>query len=96
MSFRVDETRIFVEPSSGRVVRQAYRAVGREGPADMVASFSDFRPASNLVLPYKSETTANGELRQSSVTEEIAVNPAVDEALFKKPAESTASAGGDK
>jgi len=96
VSFGSDETRIFVEPSSGRVVRQAYRAAGREGPADMVASFSDFRPASNLVLPYKSETTANGELRQSSVTEEIAVNPAVDDALFKKPAESAASAGGEK
>lgn len=91
-----EETRLFVEPSSGRIVRQVFRATGPAGPTEMVASYSDFRPASNIVLPYKSQTTMNGELQNSSVAEEIAVNPAVDDALFKKPDDSSAPPGGAK
>ena len=97
VSFGGEETKIFVEPSSGRVVRQVFRApVPLGGQAEMVSSFSDFRPASSLVLPYKSQTTMNGELQQSSVTEEIAVNPPVDDALFKRPEEGSPPPGGEK
>lgn len=62
-------------------------------PAGMVASFSDFRRASSLVLPHKSQTAMNGEVQQSSVAEEIVVNPQVDDALFRKPEEGSAPAG---
>jgi len=93
VSFGGEETKIYVD-ATGRIVRQHYRATGPTGPAEMVASFSDFRPASNIVLPYKSQTTMNGEVQQSSVTEEIAVNPSVDEALFKKPDEGAAAPDG--
>src|SRR5262249_34909224 len=92
VSFGGDETKIYVD-ADGHIVRQTYRGTGPSGPADMVASYSDFRPASNVVLPYQSQTTMNGEVQQSSVAEEMTVNPSVDEALFKKPDESSAGDG---
>lgn len=92
VSFGGEETKIYVD-AQGRIVRQTYRGAGPSGPADMVASYSDFRPAANIVLPYKSQTTMNGEVQQSSVAEEIAVNPSVDEALFKKPEDAAAPDG---
>ena len=92
VSFGGDETKVYVD-ADGRIVRQSYRGTGPAGPADMIASYSDFRPASNVVLPYKSQTMMNGEVQQSSVAEEITVNPSVDEALFKKPEDSSASDG---
>jgi zinc protease len=97
VSFGGEETKVYVEPASGRIVRQTYRGTGPSGPAEVVALYSDFRPAANLVLPYKSQTSMNGELQQSAVVTEISVNPSVDEALFRKPEEATANrAGGGK
>jgi predicted Zn-dependent peptidase len=92
VSFGGEETKLHVD-ADGHIVRQSYRGAGPSGPADMVSSYSDFRPAANVVLPYKSQTTMNGEMQQSSVAEEIAVNPSVDEALFKKPEDASAPDG---
>jgi len=93
VSYGEEETKIYVD-ESGHIVRQNYRGSGPAGPTDMVASYSDFRPAASLVLPYKTRTTMNGELQQSSVAEEIAVNPSLDEAIFRKPEEGSADGEG--
>ena len=67
--------------------RRGHRA-GPGGPGDAVTVFSDFRQTGALMLPYKVETTLNGEPLQSASYEEIVVNPAVDDAMFAKPAGS--------
>ncbi|HEY3177073.1 MAG TPA: pitrilysin family protein [Candidatus Polarisedimenticolia bacterium] len=88
-----EEVKILVDPSTGRILRQIYRGQSQAGPGEFVATFSDFRAVSGLTLPFKSQVTMNGEPMQSSVSEEIAVNPAVDATIFAKPAaESPAGA----
>jgi zinc protease len=89
-----DEVRLWIDPATGRMLRQAYRGTGPGGPADFVVNFADFRPAGSLTLPYKVVVAMNGEPQQQLAVEEITVNPPVDAAMFAKPA-ATAPASGD-
>jgi zinc protease len=91
-----DEVRLWVDQATGHVVRQAYRGTGQAGPGDFVTNLSDFRQTGSLTLAYKVETTMNGEPVQSLTTEEIQVNPAVDAALFAKPAAAAPASGDGK
>ncbi|MGH9866656.1 MAG: M16 family metallopeptidase [Candidatus Polarisedimenticolia bacterium] len=91
-----DAMRLWVDPSNGRILRQGFRGTGPAGPADFVATFSDFRPAGSLTLPYKIVVAVNGETQQTLLVEEVAVNPAVDAALFAKPPAAAQPAGEGK
>jgi hypothetical protein len=88
VSYKGDDVKLFIDPATSRIVRQAFRSTGPAGPGDAVTVYSDFRQTGALTLPYKSETTLNGEPLQSATTEEIVVNPAVDDSMFAKPAGS--------
>ena len=89
-----DELRLFVEPSTGHVLRQTYRGQSNTGPGEFVVSFSDFREVDGLMLPFQWRTVFNGEQSESRVFEQISVNPEVDAALFASP--ETASASGEE
>jgi zinc protease len=86
VSLEGDEVKLWVDQATGRIVRQAYRGTAQGGPGDFVTNFSDFRQAGSLTMPHKQVTTVNGEPFQTMTAEEIQVNPAVDAALFAKPA----------
>ena len=83
-----DETRLFIDPATGRVLRQAYRGQSQGAPGEFIANYSDFKQVSGVTFAFKTEVTMNGEPVQSSVSEEIALNPQVDAAMFAKPDEA--------
>jgi len=93
ISFLGDDSKLYVDPATGRVLRQAYRGQGPAGPGEVVATYADFRQVNGLTFAFKSSRTNNGEPQDSAVTEEITVNPPVDQAMFVKPETAPASAG---
>jgi len=78
-------TTLGIEPESGRVLQIAYRGTDLTGaPGDMVLIHSDFRPVGQLILPFASTTTFNGQPSMTVKIEKVAVNVPVDEKLFAK------------
>ena len=55
-------------------------------PGDIVHTFSDFRPAGGLTMPFKQSTTLNGEGNAQGTTSAITVNAAVDDGVWKRKA----------
>jgi zinc protease len=82
------EVRWWVDAQSGRIVRSSARTAGMGGPAQQVVDYSDFRPASGVVVPFKQKITRDGQDGGSAEMKEIEVNPAVDSKQFEKPAEA--------
>jgi hypothetical protein len=77
-------TTLGLDPT-GRIVTVAFRGAGPDGvPGDMLHTYSDFRPAGSLTLPYKQQTTLNGEVNGTATTATVAINQPVDEALWKR------------
>jgi zinc protease len=77
-----------IDPASGRVLRMAYRGTDLSGtPGDLVLTFSDFRAAGNLTLPFVASVTVNGEPSMTINTESMATNVALDPSLFVKPSQ---------
>ena len=73
------------EKESGRIVTVSFRGPGPDGvPGEIVHTFSDFRPAGGLTMPYKQSTTINGEPSATATTTKASVNEPVDEALWKR------------
>ncbi len=79
--------RWFVDPQSGKVVRETYKAMGQSGPVDAQTDFSDWKPVEGgLNLPFHRATKQNGQDASSAQFSRIQINPAVDPKLFEKPA----------
>lgn len=80
--------RLGVDPATGRVLSLAYRGRGPGGVfGGIVQTFSDFRAAGGLTLPFKTEGSFNGqpEPSLSSSVESITLNGEVPPSLFEKP-----------
>jgi hypothetical protein len=74
-----------IDPQSGRVVSVAFTGAGPDGvPGNIVQTFSDFRPAGNLTLPYKQSTTLNGQTSASGTVSKISINGPIDETVWKR------------
>jgi zinc protease len=82
--------RWYVDPKTGYILREKYKATGQSGPFDGESDLSDWRTADGLTMPYKHANKQNGE--QTSVAEfkKIELNPQLDPKLFQKPAETSA------
>ena len=77
-----------IEPSTGRILSLSYHDRGMGGAfGDIVKTFSDFRAAGELTLPFKTTTTFNGEAAPelSPTVESLTINSKVDPAIFEKP-----------
>ena len=57
--------RWYVDPKTGYVLREKYKAMGQSGPFDGETDLSDWRTADGLTMPYKHDNKQNGE--QTSV-----------------------------
>jgi len=86
VSYEGSEVRWFIDPSSGRILRASYPSVGPTGPGTTVTEFSDWKTVEGITLPFKHESTRNGERTQTLAIEELQVNSGVDPKLFEKPA----------
>jgi zinc protease len=80
--------RWFVDPKSGRIVREKYKATGPKGPVDLETDLSDWRTAEGLTLPYIHKNQQNGQSASSVEYKKIELNPTIDAKLFEKPVEN--------
>jgi len=78
--------RWYVDPKTGYILREKYKAMGQEGQFDGETDLSDWRAADGLMLPYLHKNKQNG--KETSIVEykKIEINPPVDSKLFEKPA----------
>ena len=84
--------RLGVEAASGRVVSLAYRGRGPGGVfGEITQTFSDFRAAGGLTLPFKAEGAFNGrpEPTLSYTLDAVVLDGEVDAALFERPKPAT-------
>jgi len=81
------KTVLAIDPGTG-LVRQAIYTMPMAGvAAQVVATYSDYRPLSNGVkYPFKSQGTVDGKPVFTSRLEKVVVNGAIDEKLFALPA----------
>jgi zinc protease len=85
VTFKGRTSTLGIDPQSGRVVSVAFRGAGPDGvPGDMVQTFTDFRPAGGVTLPFAQTTAMNGETNATSTLTAVTINAAVDEALWKR------------
>jgi zinc protease len=74
--------RWFVDPQSGRLVRETYKA----GAVDSETAFSDWKAVDGLNLPFHRENRQNGKESSTSEFSKIEINPQLDPKTFEKPA----------
>jgi zinc protease len=77
--------RWFVDPQSGKLIRETYKSMGPSGPADSETTFSDWRPTDGLNLPYRRANKQNGQDSSTAQFTSFQLNPTVDPKVFEKP-----------
>jgi zinc protease len=84
--------RWYVDPKTGRVLREAYKGLGQSGPFDGETDLSDWKTVDGLTFPYLHRNRQDG--KDSSVVkyDTIQINPAIDPKLFERPPGETAPA----
>ena len=79
------EMRWFVDPQSGKVVRETYQSMGRSGPENNETTFSDWRPVEGLNIPFHRANKQNGQDSSATQFTSFELNPQVDPKIFEKP-----------
>ena len=79
--------RWYVDPKSGHILQEKYKAMGQSGPVDGETDLADWRTADGLTMPYKHENKQNGQSTSTAEFKKIELNPSLDPKLFAKPAE---------
>ena len=82
--------RWYVDPKTGYILREKYKAMGQSGPFDGESNLSDWRTVDGLTMPYKHQNKQNGQETSNAEFKKIEINPSVDPKLFAKPAEAPA------
>jgi zinc protease len=77
--------RWYVDPKSGRILREAYKGMGQSGPFQGETELSDWRTADGLTFPYLHQNKQNGKDSSTVTYTSIQINPTVDPQLFEKP-----------
>jgi zinc protease len=78
--------RWFVDPQSGRIVRETYKGIGQSGPVDTETIFSEWKPVEGLTLPFHRENKQGGAASSTVQFSSIQLNPQTDPKMFEKPA----------
>ena len=77
--------RWYVDPASGRILRETYQAMGQSGPFEGATNLSNWKTENGFTLPATHANQQNG--KDSSVAEftKTEFNPTIDPKLFQKP-----------
>jgi hypothetical protein len=78
--------RWYVDPKTGRILRETYSAMGRSGPFQGETDLSDWKSFDGVTLPAKHVNKQDGKESSTVTFTEIHINPEVDPKLFDKPA----------
>jgi len=79
--------RWYIDPKTGYILREKYKAMGQSGPFDGETNLADWRTADGLTMPYKHQNKQDGQETSNAEFKKIELNPVVDPKLFAKPAE---------
>jgi zinc protease len=82
--------RWYIDPKTGYILREKYKATGQSGPFDGESNLSDWRTADGLTMPYKHQNKQDGKETSTAEFKKIELNPTLDPKLFAKPAEASA------
>ena len=77
--------RWFVNPQSGKIVRETYKSMGQSGPVDSETALSDWKSVEGLNLPFRRTNKQNGQESSEMRYSSIQINPAVDARIFERP-----------
>jgi hypothetical protein len=67
--------RCYLDPQTGRVLRESYRTMGPSGPVPTETDLEDWKTSDGLTLPYLRKTKKNGEHWSTTQYTEIQINP---------------------
>ena len=79
--------RWYVDPKTGRVLREKYKSLGQSGQVNGESDLSDWRTTDGLTMPYLHKNKQNGQDIGAAEFKKVELNPALDPKLFEKPAE---------
>ena len=82
--------RWYIDPKTGYILREKYKAMGQTGPFDGESNLSDWRTVDGLSMPYKHQNKQDGKETSNAEFKKIELNPTIDPKLFAKPAEAPA------
>jgi zinc protease len=88
--------RWYIDPKTGYILREKYKAMGQTGPFDGESNLSDWRTVDGLTMPYKHQNKQNGQETSNAEMKKVELNPTLDPKLFAKPAEAAADKQSDK
>ena len=77
--------RWFIDPQSGRILRETYDSIGASGPSHDETSFEDWKALDGITLPYLRKNKQNGQDSSTVQFSKIEINPKIDSQLFEKP-----------
>ncbi len=80
-------SRWYVDPAKGELLRAEFKSGGMQGPVERQVDYSDYRDVNGIRFAFKRITRDNGEVAAQTTVKEITINPPVDAAVFKKPAQ---------
>jgi zinc protease len=79
--------RWYIDPKTGHILREKYKAMGQSGPFDGETNLADWRTADGLTMPYKHQNKQDGKETSVAEFKKIELNPTIDPKLFAKPAD---------
>ncbi len=80
-----DEFRWFIDPQTGRVLRESSHVVSSQGPAEEVLDLSEWKDFGGILFATKVRITRNGQDGGSVDLKEVEINPTVDPKIFERP-----------
>jgi zinc protease len=82
--------RWFVDPQTGRILKETYRTLGQTGPVQGETSMENWQPLGGVTIPLLRKNKQNGEDSSAAEYTSLEINPTVDPKIFEKPAEKPA------
>jgi len=80
--------RWYVDPATGRILRETYTGMGQSGPFQGETDFSDWTTTDGITLPSTHDNKQDG--KESSLVKRTCIqfNPPIDPKLFDRPADN--------
>ena len=79
------ETRWYVDPESGRLLRAVFNTIGAQGPTERTIDYSEWRKLGGINIPVKRVISDNGEPVAEDEVKQLEINPQVDPNIFERP-----------
>ncbi|MBZ5679367.1 MAG: insulinase family protein [Acidobacteriia bacterium] len=79
--------RWFVDPQSGRILKETYTTLGQRGPAQGETAMEDWKAVDGLTIPFLRKNKQDGQDSSTAEYTALELNPTVDPKIFERPAE---------